>query len=80
MSDTLATALGKAHALDMLAMRREQNKDKQPIDNSKFYAGSPMYFDCLTCRATITVPETYITRPKLCPQCQALKDCGWLEE
>jgi len=78
-SKALATTLSKAHALQMLTMRREQYKNKPTIDNSSLYAGSPMYFDCLTCRATIAVPETYISRPSHCPECQALKECGWLE-
>jgi len=76
----LATTLGREHALAQLQARRLKNKDKTRFDNSSLPAGSPMYFDCLTCGETISVPEDYITRPKLCPECQALKDCGWLDQ
>ena len=38
-----------------------------------------MHFDCVTCGGDITVPESYITKPNLCPECEALKSTGWLE-
>ena len=69
----------KEVALAALVLRRKQNKNRISIDNSKLYAGSPMYFECVSCRDDIVVPENYITRPELCGECQALKKCGWLE-
>jgi hypothetical protein len=73
----LATTRGKMLALESLKQRREKNATK--VSNSSLPAGSPMYFDCLTCGETITVPEMYIFKSNLCPECQALKDLGWLE-
>ena len=74
-----ATTMGKEHALEMLRGRRERNKGKEPPDNSKYPAGAPMYFPCLTCGAIISVPESYISKPELCEECQALKKLNWLE-
>lgn len=74
-----ATSQGKAYALEQLKLRREKNANKKSIDNSSLYAGSPMYFDCLTCKETIMVPESYISKPSLCSECSALKQLGWLE-
>ena len=75
----LATTQGKEAALQALAARREVNKTKKHVDNSRLQAGDWMYFDCLACNGEIRVPESYISRPMLCEECQALKDCGWLE-
>ena len=76
---TPVTTQGKDIALAALATRREKNKTRERINNSSLYAGSSMHFDCNGCGADILVPENYITRPKLCSECRALKDCGWLE-
>lgn len=76
---TTVTTQGKAVALKALEERREANRDRESIDDASLYAGSLMHFDCLGCNAGITAPENYITRPKLCTECQALKDLGWLE-
>jgi hypothetical protein len=40
-----------------------------------------MYFYCISCgHEAAALPENYISPPpKLCAECQALKDCGWLE-
>ena len=78
---TLATEQGKEHALEQLGIRRKENADKEKIDNSSLPAGYPMYFYCISCSALAdTKPESYIARPKrLCNECQALKDIGWLE-
>jgi len=78
-TNSLATEQGKAYALNCLQQRRE-NKPKQ-IDNGSLYAGSPMYFYCKSCgHLADTKPESYFTPPKkLCAECQALKDLGWLE-
>jgi len=75
----LATEKGKEFALAALKKRREKNKDKKRVDNSSLYAGSPMYFYCITCGEEFTVPESYTARPSLCEECQALKALGWLE-
>ncbi len=76
---SLATMQGKEFALEKLAERR--NTPVKQIDNSQLYAGSPMYFYCQSCGHEADIkPETYITPPKkLCGECQALKDLGWLE-
>lgn len=73
------TSEGKEVALAALAERRALNKDRKRIDNSSLPAGSPMYFGCLSCNGIITVPEGYYSRPKLCEECAALKEMGWLE-
>lgn len=74
-----ATTQGKPTAIEALAERRKKFSNKEPINNDTLRAGSPMYFDCLGCNGWITVPENYVTRPKLCGECQAMKDLGWLE-
>jgi hypothetical protein len=73
------TTKGKEAAISALKKRRKVNEKRERIDNSSLYAGSPMHFDCLGCGEDIAVPENYITRPKLCGECQALKELGWLE-
>ncbi len=74
----VATELGKDQALKALAERREANKTITRIDNSKLYAGEPMYFYCIGCGAQIMVPEGYITKPDCCPECTAMRKLGWL--
>jgi hypothetical protein len=76
---SLATEKGKKFALVALKKRQEKNKNKKRVDNSSLYAGSPMYFYCITCGGEIIVPESYITRSDFCIECQALKDAGWLK-
>lgn len=81
MATALATTKGKDVALKALAKRRKENAKKKKIDNGSLYAGSPMYFYCKSCDGLAdTLPESYISPPKkLCDECQALKDLGWLE-
>jgi len=74
-----ATMRGKKAALQALAERRKRSRSRERIDNSKSYVGNPMHFDCITCGGDIVVPENYIKRPKLCEECSALKEAGWLE-
>lgn len=74
-----ATTQGKVAAIKALANRRARNKDRKRVDNSRLPAGSPMYFDCISCGQEMSVPEDYTTRAKLCQECQALKDMDWLE-
>ena len=77
-----ATLGGKEYALSALKKRKEENAKKEKIDNSSLEAGSPMYFYCKVCGGLAdTLPENYLfsAPKKLCKECQALKDCGWLE-
>jgi hypothetical protein len=76
---TAATAQGKEFALEALNQRRKENKKRKRVDNSDLPVGAPMHFDCIGCGANISVSENYTSRPKLCPECQALKDLGWLQ-
>lgn len=71
------TEQGKKVALAALAKRRA-NKPTFP-DDAALPAGSPIHLPCLACGAIIEVPEGYIYRPKLCTECKALNDLGWLE-
>jgi len=75
----VATTLGKQAALDALAARRAENKTLTLPRNEDLPAGSAMVFRCLGCGAPIWVDEGYITRPKMCSECQAMHDLGWLE-
>lgn len=81
MATTLATQKGKAFALKALAQRRKANAKKKQIDNAALPAGSSMYFYCISCKGLAdTKPESYVTPPKkLCDECKALQDLGWLE-
>lgn len=74
-----ATTRGKKAALEALAARRKQYKNRKTVKNESLPAGSPMYFECITCRADIVVHEGYTSRPKLCEECEALSALGWLE-
>lgn len=73
------TQQGKAAALAALASRRAANKDRVRVDDSRLPAGSPMHYECRACGEELVVPEHTVTPPKLCGECVALKDCGWLE-
>lgn len=62
--------------------RREANRGKEHIGDSKLPAESLMHFYCTSCGDLVdTLPESYFlsTPKKLCTEYQALKDCGWLE-
>lgn len=76
----LATEQGKHVALAALGERRAHPPEK--IVNSQLPAGSPMFYYCRACgHLADTLPENWWIRPpaKLCKECQALADCGWLE-
>ncbi len=75
----LATTQGKKYAL--AALRNRRRKQPKPVDNASLPAGSPMFFYCQSCgHCSDCLPEAYLGTPnKLCEECQALKDCGWLE-
>ncbi len=75
----LATTRGKEFALEELRKRREESAKVKDVDNSSFPAGAPMYFRCKTCGTYMSVPESYISKPSLCAECQALKELGWME-
>lgn len=75
-----ATKGGKEYALQKLKERIEKNKNEDWHQvNIGLPAGADMFFGCDRCNGEIRVPELYTDRPHLCPECQALKDCGWLE-
>lgn len=68
----------KESALLYLA-ERKANPPEQ-IDNSSLHAGSPMFFYCKICEGTIVLPESFTCEvPKLCVECNFLKEMGWLE-
>lgn len=73
------TQEGKVAALEALRIRRVSNKDRVRVEDWKLLAGSPMHYECRACGEEIVVPENTVTPPKLCVECVALKDCGWLE-
>ena len=75
----VATTQGKVAALTALRMRRKENETRERVNNVSLPAGSSMHYDCIGCGADIVVPERWITKPDLCPECRALKDLGWLE-
>ncbi len=77
----LATTKGKEFALAALKQRRQKNKKEKKIDNSSLCAGSDMYYYCVSCDGLADIlPECHMSTPKkLCAECQALKDLGWLE-
>jgi hypothetical protein len=59
---------------------RRANQPEQ-IDNASLPAGSDMYYYCASCgHVSCVLPETWTTgHKKLCDECQAMKDEGWLE-
>jgi hypothetical protein len=74
------TTHGKAAALMALDLRRKDQPEH--IDNASLVAGSPMYYYCVSCgHLADTKAENWAITPpkKLCVECQALKDLGWLE-
>lgn len=74
------TELGREHALAMLAERRASRPEK--IDNASLPAGSSMYYYCRACghQADVLSEGWFLYPPKkLCSECQALADLGWLE-
>lgn len=75
----LKTLEGKEAALTALRERRA-NRPEQ-INDASLPAGSPIHAYCKSCGHMAEVlPESYDWRPKrLCDECQALKDLGWLE-
>ena len=64
-------------AMRMFKERKAANEGKQ-IDNSRLYAGSPMYYYCKFCGVhTDTVPESHWGRIKtVCDPCDVLHKHG----
>lgn len=79
MTDSPATTHGKEAALAALEERRREQPNQ--IDNAWLPADAPMYFYCISCgHLSDQLPESYMSVPKkLCDECKALKDLGWLE-
>ena len=74
----LATEQGKEYALGKLQERRDNKPDK--VQNDRLPAGAPMFYYCVSCGAEMTLPESHWrSPPRLCSECVALKECGWLE-
>jgi hypothetical protein len=73
------TIQGREAASAALAARRA-DQPKQ-IDDAQLPAGSPMHFYCISCgHLAAQLPESYTQRPpKLCGECAAMKELGWLE-
>ncbi|MBI4458190.1 hypothetical protein HY633_04465 [Candidatus Uhrbacteria bacterium] len=72
----------RARAMEALRLRKEENSQKEKIDNARLHAGSSMYFYCRYCEAlSDTLPESYIDPPtRVCKDCKPLKDAGLLDD
>lgn len=68
--------------IDHFVERVKESKINPPIDNSRLYAGSPMYYYCVECGAFITsLPECHSgPAPHTCSSCKKLEDNELLEE
>ncbi len=75
----MKTEEGREVALGALAQRRATNRLKPRVDNDRLPAYAPMFFYCIGCGQELVVPESYTRRAQLCPECQALKELGWME-
>ena len=78
----ISTTTGeKASALKKLEERRKQSSTEEQINNASQPEGSFMYYYCNLCGCLAEVlPELHNKPPKkLCDECQALEDAGWLE-
>ena len=58
-----------------------RNVAKPKIRNDQLPAGALMYFYCISCNdLSDTLSENYTSTPKkICEECKALKELGWLE-
>lgn len=64
----------------MIALDERLKNPPEKINNSSLYAGSPMYFYCKLCDGEIVLPEGFTCSvPKLCTDCDFMKDMGWLD-
>lgn len=59
----------------LAALAKRVKNCPEPIDNSRLYAGSPMYFYCKLCgHQSDVMPESYSGTPaKYCGPCKELK-------
>lgn len=73
------TEKGKEIALEGLRERRKRFANQPRIDNSSLPAGDPMFYNCTACGAEMVEAENWLTRRKICLECDALRVCGWLE-
>lgn len=72
----------KELAFNQFLRRVRAAKARPPIDNSKLYAESPMYYYCEHCGIQVDfLPEDFLFPPyNKCSQCIGLRDIGWLAE
>ena len=64
----------------LIALQERQANPPTKINNWELYAGSPMYYYCKICDGEIVLPESFTCAvPKLCNECDFLKEMGWLE-
>lgn len=72
--------IGKEAAINAF-VERVRNKPEK-IDNSRLYAGAPMYYYCHDCGSLAEVlSETHMSVPKrMCDPCKFLTDNGWMAE
>lgn len=68
--------------IDHFVDRAIKNKDGRRINNGDLPAGSPMYYYCRECGEFITsLPEEHFSpAPKLCEDCERLKEHELLPE
>ncbi len=78
MSDVV-TDDKKAELLRGLEQRKALAVTRGQVDNSRLYAGSPMYYYCKHCGLlTETLPESHMERPKaVCDECDILIKAGF---
>jgi hypothetical protein len=68
--------------IEEFIIRYQKHKDEEHPDNSRFPAGSPMYYYCKACGVFITaLPEEHISpAPRYCEACEDLKANVLLDE
>lgn len=66
----------------MKALEKRQANPPERVDNASLHAGSPMYYYCRLCgHLAATLSESHWgAPPKLCSDCQHMKDMGWLND
>ncbi len=78
----LATTQGREFALEKLEERRKKSAIEKKTNNHALPEGSSMYYYCVVCGCLSDVlPELHRDTPKrLCAECQALQNIGWLDK
>lgn len=78
----VAIQLDTEVAMTKFVERFRMNKDKEQVDNSTLYAGSPMYYYCKFCgEHTQTLPECHFSAPKtICDPCEVLNAHGLIPD